>query len=595
MRSQPWVWQDVFRAATFFEFFLFTALPVCVVLLRPSIKLNREALLKINFAFAALTVLDWSRIAWPLESFPIPALGAVAAAAVLAFVFSIRTFWTVKWQRWSLPLLIVAALWCIIAVPIKQNRHERRERGRLTSVPPGAKNVLLIIVDTLRADHLSIYGYDRPTDPNLAQIAKQGVVFDNTIAPSSWTLPSHASMLTGLLPHQHHVDGSASNMGFDYPTLAEAFHNQGYRTAAFSANTFLFNRRRAFGRGFLHFEYDFQSWGSDFAQTYYGSLIEKLLDHLRLKRDLMGRLSAADINRHALRWIEADQKPFFVVINYYDVHDPYLPPEPYIHRYTDVKNPGGRVSDAWSWFEHLTPAQVQAAMDAYDGAINYVDVELAALISDLKAHHLTDNTLVVITSDHGESFNEHGFMNHGNALYRELIHVPLILWQPGRVPAGRRVTDPVDLVDLPATLSTMANLRGPQRFPGLVLSCYWDGSYPCDRNEPAVSELAQLLWNPKFPNYYREMLSATDAQYHYISGGKPGVELFPCCSNQPEAKNLAETGTGKAVIQQFAIKLQMSFHLRNEEARRANVLTTDGHSLSNPDPLAKGRGSKENN
>src|SRR5262249_11531360 len=156
--------------------------------------------------------------------------------------------------------------------PIQQHWRENEE---LAQLPPasGSRNVLVVLVDTLRADHLSTYGYSRPTSPNLTGIAKEGMLFENAISPSSWTLPSHASILTGLYPHDHHAELYASSLGEGYPTLAESLTRLGYRTAAFSANTGTFSRTRGFGRGFLHFEDDFQNWGSGLVRTFYGAKV----------------------------------------------------------------------------------------------------------------------------------------------------------------------------------------------------------------------------------------------------------------------------------------------------------------------------------
>src|SRR5690348_2218755 len=191
--------------------------------------------------------------------------------------------------------MIVLALWCMIAFPIKQRLHERRETAKLPVASANTPNVLVIVVDTLRADHLSTYGYTRPTSPHLTHLAAQGTIFEDAIAPSSWTLPVHASLLTGLYPQEHHVESGGAALGWDYPVLGNEFMARGYRTAAFSANTPFFCRKRGFGRGFIHFEDDFQSVGSSFAQTFYGDLIKHLLFRLQLKRDLFGRRSAEQI------------------------------------------------------------------------------------------------------------------------------------------------------------------------------------------------------------------------------------------------------------------------------------------------------------
>jgi arylsulfatase A-like enzyme len=555
--APSYIWHDLMRAGVEVEPLLFLGVALVVAGLKRGRSLSREDLMQASFVFSGLTVFAClSRSPWA-QPVLIALLITVAAASLLAFLWFLRGPVLVHWQKRSLPVLLLLALWCIFGFPIKQRRHENRDLARLPKATAGVPNVLVIVVDTLRADHLSTYGYARPTSPHLTQLAGQGTLFETAIAPSSWTLPVHASLLTGLYPNQHHVENDGSLLGWHYPTLGEEFMARGYRTAAFSANTLLFCRRRGFGRGFIHFEDDFQSFGSSFAQTFYGDLLKHLLFALEWKHDLFGRRNAEQINRHALRWIDSGHRPFFVFLNYLDVHDPYRPPEPYLHRYTSMKEPGSRASEHWDWFEHLTPQQRQGALDAYDGAINYVDDHIQQLMQQLQQRGLDRNTLVVITSDHGESFGEHGLMTHGNALYRELIHVPLILWGPGRIPAGKRIDTPVSLTSLPATLLEGAGGTRDPDFPGTSLARLWSPAPPTSWPAP-ISELAQLDWNPHFPDYYGPMESVTTARWHYIRGGKFGEELFPCCADQPEQLNLAGTVFGRELAMRFGQELGAS-------------------------------------
>ena len=548
-----YIWRDLMRAGVEIEPLLFLGAALLLIAFKRRRTLNQLDLTQATFLFSGLTFfacLSRSAFASPVV---IELLTTITVASLFAFFWLLRGSFLVGWQKRTLPVLLLLALWCIVGFPIKQRIHERRALVKLPTASAGAPNVLVVVVDTLRADHLSTYGYERPTSPHLTQLAAQGTLFENAIAPSSWTLPVHASLLTGLYPDQHHVESDGSLLGWDYPVLGDEFMARGYRTAAFSANTLLFSRRRGFGRGFIHFEDDFQSLPSSFAQTFYGDLIKHLLFHLELKRDLFGRRSAQQINRHALRWIDSGHRPFFVFLNYMDVHDPYRPPEPYLHRYTKLKNPGSRASEHWDWFEHLTPQQRQGAVDAYDGAINYVDDHIQQLMEQLQQRGLTRNTVVVITSDHGESFGEHGLMTHGNALYRELIHVPLIFWAPGRIPAGRRIDAPVSLTSLPATLLEEVGESSHPHFPELSLARLWNGAQPAMPNP--ISELAQLSWNPNFPDYYGPMVSITTAHWHYISGGKFGDQLFPCCADEPEQLNLAGTLIGQELTSRFQREL----------------------------------------
>lgn len=553
-----YIWRDLMRAGVEIEPLLFLALALLMVASQRRRTLSHDELARSTFLFSGLTLFAClSRSPFAFPAVIVNLLFTVAGASLLAFAWFLRGPFLLRWQKRTLPVLLVLALWCMIAFPIKQRLHERRETAKLPAASANAPNVLVIVVDTLRADHLSTYGYSRPTSPHLTQLADQGTLFEDAIAPSSWTLPVHASLLTGLYPHAHHVDNDGALLGWDYPVLGDELMARGYRTAAFSANTLLFCRRRGFGRGFIRFEDDFQSLGSAFAQTFYGDLIKHLFFRLELKRDLFGRRNAAQINQHALQWIDRGRQPFFVFLNYMDVHDPYRPPEPYLHRYTNMQNPGSRASEHWDWFEHLTPQQRQGAVDAYDGAINYVDDQIQQLMQQLQKRGLDRNTLVVITSDHGESFGEHGLMTHGNALYRELIHVPLILWEQGRIPAGKKVADPVSLTSLPATLLEEAGEARHPHFPEASLAGLWSGGRAGSPARNPISELAQLNWNPAFPDYYGPMESISTERWHYIHGGKYGDELFPCCADQPEQLNLAGTIVGRELAGLFENELAL--------------------------------------
>ena len=441
------------------------------------------------------------------------------------------------------------------------------------SLGAGARNVLVIVVDTLRADHLSTYGYSRPTSRNLTSIANQGVLFENAISTSSWTLPVHASMLTGLYPHDHHAIQDRSRLGSGYRTLGQALEARGYRTAAFSANTIFFSRQRGFGRGFIHFEDDFQNLSSTFRQSFYGGRIANHLCRLGLISDSPGRKTAEEINQHALRWIDSDRRPFFVFLNYYDVHDPYRPPDPYPQYYGKPWN--FKLSE---WFrfkdsfcnsnnmDDFTPEERAAALDIYDGAINYVDEKIADLMHELNKRALFKNTLVIITSDHGEGFYEHSTMNHATSLYRELIHVPLILSGTGERPPGKKVSEPVSLVALPATVLDLLGEHAQRQFPGPSLTQLWTNGSP-SAVAPPISELAQLRWNPRSPEYYGPMQSVTTSEWHYITGGNSGEQLYHCCDDRPENLNLASTAEGKQACQQFRQELQMATKPGIEENR----------------------------
>ena len=578
--SHPWTWRDLMRAELLFDPLLFVIIGMVVIALRRSL-ITHSLMVRgtIGYTFLAAYAFLNGLLPTP-HKLPLPFLVSLLVAGLGALVFHFYRTKAAVFQRRTLPLLVAVAFVCAIMFPLRQRSREARELAQTPVSAPGIRNVMLVVIDTLRADHLSLYGYSRPTTPNLARIAAQGIRFDNAISASSWTLPSHASILTGLYPHDHHTDGEL-NLSPEYPTLAEVLRNQGFRTAAFSGNAGTFSRDRGFGRGFIHFEDSFESLGSSFGQTFYGWKLEARLCELGLMRDLLGRPTAADVDSHALRWIDQDQRPFFVVVNYYDVHDPYVPPEGYDHLYTTAKRAGGHFTEHWQYYENLTAQQRQAALDAYDGAINYVDAQLGRLMRELDKRNLTQNTLVIITSDHGEGFDEHGLMNHGNSLYRELIHVPLVLFAPGLLPKGIGVAEPVSTTALaPTVLDLLGNqVRSP--FPMASLKTLWGKS---TKPVPApISEVAQLPWNAKFPNYYGPMQSIVTSKWHYITGGNTGEQLFHCCDEPLDSPNLAATIEGQKLCGEFRRELELATKV-NPEGRQSPAGLTADRSASNIAP-----------
>ena len=551
------VWHDLMRAAVVTDVVLFLGLGVLIIVSnrRPFFKRNLLTRATIAFAFLAL-YYSWAGLL-PHLVIGMASLSSLAAGLLIGCAFYFYDERAVRFLKRSIFVLLIFAVWYVVVFPLQERREEQRQIAQLTPPTSGTHNVVVILIDTLRADHLSTYGYTRPTSPNLSGIADQGVLFENAIAPSAWTIPSHASILTGLYPHDHHAGDSAHpNLDPQYFTLAEALKMRGYRTAAFSANGRFFSRSRGFGRGFIHFEDAFRTWRGSFGQTMFGAQIDSWIEALHLEHNIPGRLSAQVINRNALHWIGSGHAPFFVVLNYLDVHEPYLPPEPYLHYYTKAKHRRQWYSDDWQSSENLTPQELQTNIDSYDGAINYVDDQIAKLMQELKKRGLGEHTLVIITSDHGEGFNEHGLVDHGNSLYRELIHVPLIFWEPGEIPVGRRVPEPVSLTALPATVLDLLGYPTHRVFGGSSVQQAWTETGSGISIAPALSELAQLPWNRKYPNYYGPMQSITTSEWHYITGGNRGEQLFHWSVDATEARNLATAPGGKKLCGQLRQDLE---------------------------------------
>lgn len=328
-------------------------------------------------------------------------------------------------------------------------------------------NVVLIVIDTLRADRLGSHGNTRGLTPHLDRLADAGASFENAQAHAPWTLPSVASLLTSLHPLQHGAGGSldlasleqggAATPRFralspEVETLPERFRSAGYRTGSVVNVDFLGS---AFGltRGF---EFTDEQW--------YGT-------NDRVRR-------ASETTDVALDWVgSGGKRPFFLLVHYFDPHAVYDPPPEFRRRFAA---PQDRESDAFVFGtrEHmlllrsgrlvLDPDLIERAERLYDGEVAYVDEQIGRLLAALEARGLLENSIVVVTSDHGEEFLEHGGFEHGHTLYQELTHVPLILSAPGRL-AARRIATRVGLVDVGPTLCELAGIAPPATARGSSL------------------------------------------------------------------------------------------------------------------------------
>jgi arylsulfatase A-like enzyme len=332
----------------------------------------------------------------------------------------------------------------------------------------GAPDILLLVLDTVRARNLGIYAYDRPTTPELGRWLRDGLRFEHSLATAPWTLPSHATMFTGRFPHELSADWLVP-LDRAQPTLAEALARQGYATAGFVGNTAYCSYETGLARGFAHYE----DYPVSVAQVVFSSALGRYLAGSRFVRRQLLRKSAEDVNGSFLRWLDGrtDARPYFAFLNYLDAHDPYQPPPPFDGRFSGpgatrlVETLHGDLA-AGPW----TPELRQAAIDKYDESIAYLDHQLGQLFAALQARGRWERTLVVVTSDHGEEFGEHGVYFHGNSLYRASLEVPLLLRYPGVVPAGQAIVVPVSLRDLAATVLELAG--APAELPGRSLARY---------------------------------------------------------------------------------------------------------------------------
>jgi len=294
-------------------------------------------------------------------------------------------------------------------------------------------NLIVVSIDTLRADRLGSYGYDRPTSPALDAMAARGVRFASAVADSSWTVPSHITLFTGLAPTAHGVTSDQMRLDEGIPTLAEVLGQAGYRSYAYTAGRYM-DRRYGFDQGFEVYD--------------------------DAEKDLETTL---DLGRRVIE-SSAPGEPYFLFLHTYDVHCPYDPPERYSAMF--------RTRPAQDWIEtegrcgnpdynrmKLTRGQVRFLSDQYDAGIRAADDALGEFFAFLDARDELANTVLVLLSDHGEEFAEHGQIGHGETLFIEVLQVPLIVVAPGLAP--RAVSQHVVLADVMPTLLGLLELPAP--------------------------------------------------------------------------------------------------------------------------------------
>ena len=337
------------------------------------------------------------------------------------------------------------------------------DRGQVASERPSAAppNIVLYIVDTLRADSLRCYGNPVVETPAFDRLAREGTLFENAFAQNSWTRPSIASILTSLYPSVHGARGRNDALADEIVLLSERLQSHGYRTCCITTNP---NIGSCFG---------FNQGFDDFIELY----ARRRPGFVR-QRELT--TTADEVTRRAVQWIKQAKEPFFLMILTIDPHSPYTPPVKF-DRYGGDYAGHADGTKRWIYRKDLTPADKERIRSLYYGEIAFNDDAFGRLLDYLRNVKLDERTIITFTSDHGEEFWEHGLRGHGKTLYDESLHVPLIVRYPrSDVPAGARITRTVQLLDVFPTILQLAGLPIPEDLDGRSLFA------PADENEGAA-------------------------------------------------------------------------------------------------------------
>ncbi|MBE9565179.1 MAG: sulfatase [Proteobacteria bacterium] len=427
-------------------------------------------------------------------------------------------------------------------------------------------NIVLLCLDSARADRFSCYGYGRPTTPCLDDFARGGCRFEQAFTPGCWTVPSHASLFTGRYPVEHgaHDRMLPETAG---PTLAELLQGAGYHTVSISANAYL-GRGRGFGRGFAEV---------------HG--IWRQRPALR-RGQVLGwaarRLGWADngataANKVAVRQARGSARPFFLFINYMETHSPYLRFWPAGGRFV-----GRRLAlpqrwrmwryhkqaREWDQLVRATPDSLHLLSDLYDEDIAYMDRRIGDLLSDLDAMRALENTLVIVTADHGEQMGEHGLVQHHLSLYDILLHVPLIVRWPNALQRGTVVSAQVQLNDIAPSIARLLGIQGMDREeerPNVL-----DPGSLMDRNFPAYAQYnlpnhVIERWGRRnasfdFAPFRRNLRAIRYEGYKYISGSDGSRELYDLRADPGETQNLTSERPDKVQTLDRALSQWLERH-----------------------------------
>jgi arylsulfatase A-like enzyme len=416
-------------------------------------------------------------------------------------------------------------------------------------------NVVLISVDTLRPDHLGCYGYARATSPTIDRLAAEGTLFEVAISSSSWTLPAHAALFTGLPDSVHGADRGSRKLEPERRTLAEAIRAAGYRTLGIWTGPLL-APKFGFAQGFDRYVSHEDGTDADLFDS------EKYRDEWEAVSEKAQRVvTGPDIEDRIRDLIVAPmEQPFFLFVHLWDVHYDYIPPAPFDTLFDSAYAGGvdGRnLTELLRWGpEDIDPRDLDHLKALYDGEIASTDRQVQFIVDRLHDLGFADETLIILTADHGEEFFEHGLFGHKRALYDESIRIPLVFWYPGHVPAGQRIEKPVRIIDIAPTILEFVGAVGLPDILGrsLLSEILQPGGSP-----PSPAAISQLTIDQKTG---AGLLAIRTADWKLVTGPNPDdvVGLWDLKNDPFEQDNVygrdeTLTSLSKDVMRQSLLEL----------------------------------------
>lgn len=487
------------------------------------------------------------------------------------------------------PLLAVATLLLVLVAPIRERIHEQ---STIASLPPasGKKyNVLLVVMDTARRESIGAFQARRDTTPNIDRFAKRGVVFNHATTNASWTLPSHASIFTGRWCHEHGA-GFLDPLPNGYPTIAEVLTSNGYETIGFVSNTGCCGLHTGLGRGFVRY----LDHPSPLELARLNSLTSKIVLgtppwYIRPASDLVGQ---------CLDWFDERKpgRPFFAFLNLLDPHFPYRVQDPRFDEFSDLPQDQRRqIRDRWAAdpdsYKPNDPVELKLAIDTYDASIKYMDHQIGRLLDHLESAGVLRNTLVILSNDHGEHFNERGLSLHGTSLYRQLIDAPLVVLFPEPLGvAPRHIDDLVGLQSIPKTVVDVLGIGEKGTFPGSSFaSLALDPMARTKDNPVVISQLGQAVNIQGQLNSDTILYSVIADGYHYIrSQAGRREEVFDYWKDRADDHDLIGTPEGRRAADQLRTLLERSMESTTSPTSASRIPDIDESAMTHSMSRAMG-------
>jgi arylsulfatase A-like enzyme len=556
---------------------------------RSRISLDRNGLIATQIAFAIslwvfLIFFIKAHLIW-LQShiFSIEGLlwsAVIAAASILTF-FVIR-YAAIRISQRNSAKNIVSGIFLICTIATIADAYIDRKAHLPQQNSATRTNILLIVVDTLRWDFVSAYGFPRPLTPNMDALAREGVLYENAISASPWTTPSHASLFTGQYPSRNGVDGRNILLDPASKTLAAELSRIGFQTAGFINNVYI-RRQTGLGRGFQQYE---EFWGRNECSS-----IMLLIEFIREKFNPREDTGAMETRNSINQWLRHDwtgKHPFFLFVHLMEPHAPYGTPDSQVQKFLPpgvTPHQAAKVNQDPEIFISgklkMTSRDFEILTALYQNDVNYVDSVIGGIIQDFRERNLLDNTLVIFTSDHGEHFGDHELMSHELSLYDVLLRVPLILRFPHRNHSGTRIKETVQMIDIfPSILhyiksDAKLDLQGFSLLPDFFERK--DHSYVFSEynNLRAADKMKRRFPDlPDSPVWRKKVLkSVRSLDWKFIWASDGARELYSIANDPYEKDNLAQSQPEQVkkmqdILAKWTTSFKPSRFYKNEEISR---------------------------